>query len=510
MRQSVIGLVLLFIGIRAIAQELPFPERKGQLEFYSTMTIGEPMLVEGPGDFFKGRATLSGNIGVQHRIALPHGFGLGIGGELGIFPYNWASRDVFSDSLFDDHDGYYLSNGAEYFSGFTMSIPFSLSKRFELPDRTRLRISLAALFNFHPFTINNGGVGGSAGIVINDSTEFTYMISEVFPTSPPYSYSIRPGIGIEFTTKHQNTIGLDAVLHLSNHRLNEGYAWDLREDGIPVNYELSQRINYIGLRFRYGFTYRPEELRTWVLGSEQEVESHTKKIARKPTKHWLTFSAGVMEIKESLKDANGFYASTFFPNGRVGASFEVNDTLNWKLGFHFYQLWIVDGHSEQLSFFNGATGGGTIFEFDGAIGKDVVSTEKGGFKLKPWLGAGLNVYPGNRWNEPDGASLWSSSAFYNGNDTLFKDSAITYMRNDMNVFLRAGMELDIRLLRRLRLSVLPSYTFGVFKLYETDYTYWTPNDGVQAAQLTSRGSHWSVSFQLKFPLDFIGKQQSDD
>ena len=64
MRQLLVWLVLMVFSSRVTAQNPTFPERKGQLEFYSTMTIGEPMLVDGPGDFVKGRATLSGNIGI--------------------------------------------------------------------------------------------------------------------------------------------------------------------------------------------------------------------------------------------------------------------------------------------------------------------------------------------------------------------------------------------------------------------------------------------------------------
>ncbi len=507
MRQLLVWLVLMVFSSRVTAQNPTFPERKGQLEFYSTMTIGEPMLVDGPGDFVKGRATLSGNIGIQHRFALPYGIGIGLGGELGILPYNWAYRDVFLDSLFDENEGYYWSAGAEYFSGFTMSIPLSISKRFELADRTRLRISLAALINFHPFTINSGGVGGSAGIGLTDSTEFTYMVSDIVPTSPPYSHSFRPAVGIEFTTKHQNTIGIDALVHLSNHRLNEGFVWDLREQGTLVNYTLSQRINYLGLRFKYGFTYRPEEARAWVLGNEEEVESHRQKVERKPTKYWWTLSAGGMDLREGIEDDRGYHDPDFSPNLRYVLGFEVDDTLNWKVNLSYYNLWVVDGLSKKVLPGSGASGTDPVWNLDGAIGKDLWTSKKGSFKLKPWAGVGVTYLPNNRWTDENDANGWGSMDIVRNDTILYSDTSITYYRNDFNVYGYLALECEWRFLRRMKFSIMPIYAQGLLPIYETEVKYSTPELKDVHAKVWSRGSFGGVMFQLKFPLDVLERKR---
>ena len=91
-----------------------------------------------------------------------------------------------------------------------------------------------------------------------------------------------------------------------------------------------------------------------------------------------------MDLREGIEDDRGYHDPDFSPNLRYVLGFEVDDTLNWKVNLSYYNLWVVDGLSKKVLPGSGASGTDPVWNLDGAIGKDLWTSKKGSFKLKPW------------------------------------------------------------------------------------------------------------------------------
>lgn len=217
------------------------------------------------------------------------------------------------------------------------------------------------------------------------------------------------------------------------------------------------------------------------------------------SKHWLTISGGAMEMQEAVTGGGGYYSPSFILNGRIGLLFEVDDKVNWKLGFNHYEIRAVNGYEGVIESLVGATDIGTVTELEGAIGKTVIQTKGGGFKIKPWIGGGVNLHPVSQFADED-RSVHSESASHMVSGVEFNDTTTIYMKRDFGFFARGGLELEFRVLKRFKFSLFPMYTLGALKLYESEISYEVVGEDPAEARLWTRGSHWGALAQIKIPL----------
>lgn len=434
-------------------------------------------------------------MGLGYYQALKNGFGLSFQAQARIqnsrLDLLWRDYNNFNNDSFD-----IVWKNRHIMP--SLSTPIFLEKHFILGQRHWLNAAIGVGVTYFPFENMLSAIVYERQFTDSTAQEvLSYYYQK--PTRKAV-IDFRTKVGYKFMLKNQNTISVNVnytyspfkVLDVVTNRIING---DFLQSG-----RATQTLSYIGLELAYAYSLRKqfiEKKHIGIIKPEREVKN-------RPNKLWIETSISVVHVRQLINQKNDFFETDIQPQVKYNWAVELDKNWNQRYAFSYLRYWEVEPKI-SLSPYDGAgaTGVYQTFFTSASFGKDLIKSKNERFKVKPWIGGAISLYPFSfialKYPDPYRNEVWSEAS-----DSL-SYSFLERNPNPFNVLMLAALEFEIRLHRSIKFSITPSYTQGMLKNSIASYSYNYNNIETGNFDLVSRLSHTELRFALKIPIHY-GKQ----
>jgi hypothetical protein len=379
-----------------------------------------------------------------------------------------------------------------------VATPIFIEKHFILGQRHWLNAAVGIGFTYFPYESRITEI--SYERYLTDSTNGLGIGYSYDQPTQRLAIDYRLKLGYKFMFKSQNTISVNLNYTYAPFKFVDAITTRSYNGAILGSGSATQSLSYFGVELAYAYSFRKQNLEGKYLG---ESKSEEEKPIR-PNKLWVETSFSAVHIRQTINKPNSLFETVFYPQAKYNVGVEFEKKWNQRYAFSYLRYWEV-GPSITLSPFGGASSSGVdpTFFLSASFGKDLVKTKREGFKIKPWIGGAVSLFPYAFTDKNYPGSGGNGSTSFDG-DTISFTHTDRYP-NPFNFYASAALEFEIRVFRAMRFSITPSYTQGILKNSIASYSYNFNNIETGNFDLISRLSHTELRFALKIPIHY-GKQ----
>lgn len=494
---SLLCFLMLIVGALGFGQVLEKPYSgypSSQLQFSTYYLVLPKVKFQNPIREIGSAPAFGFQMGIGYYQALKNGFGLSFQAQARI-------QNSRIDVITREYNSF--SNDSSDYTWKSRSVmpvvaaPIFIEKHFILGQRHWLNAALGVGFNFFPFESRLTEIGYER--YLTDSTNQMGLRYSYDQPAQRLAIDYRLKLGYKFMFKSQNTISINLNYTYAPFKFVDAITRSSYNGAILGSGSATQSLSYFGVELAYAYSFRKQNLEEKYLG---ESNSEAEKPSR-PNKLWVETSFSAVQIRQRIIKPNTLFETAFNPQAKFNVAVELEKEWNQRYAFSYLRYWEV-GPSITISPFAGASSSGVdpAFFLSASFGKDLVKTKGEGFKIKPWVGGAVSLFPYAFTDKNFPSSMGEANYGYN-EDTLSFTLSHKYP-NAFNFYASAAIEFEIRVFRTMRFSITPSYTQGVLKNSVSEYTYDYNGTQTGSFDLISRLSHTELRFALKIPI-YYGK-----
>ncbi|MDP4686478.1 MAG: hypothetical protein NWR97_05390 [Salibacteraceae bacterium] len=441
---------------------------------------------------FSSSASNSMQFGIGYYQPLKYRFGFSLSPQFRVFGYRIEDISFFEDPLSGDIE---TSKFGETHYDLHFALPLMFVKQLVVRDRHFLNVGVGLGFNY----LTRKPIESIAIIQTATDSSGSFYANELrFSEHAQWAIDYRLELGYQYMLKSQNTIGLSVFGSYSGYKtINGNYYAQLNETNYSSG-SINQTLANIGAALTFGYTFKQKRLDTL------EFRNIKKEPQEVYNRLWVETGISFLHVNQRIKEPNSLFETAFYSQVKFNLAVELDEKWNQRYGFGYLRYWEV-GPSVKYFRLTGAGASGIFSAFftTASFGKDLVKTKREGFKIKPWIGGAVSLFPYAFTDKNYPGSGGNGSTSFDG-DTISFTHTDRYP-NPFNFYASAALEFEIRVFRAMRFSITPSYTQGMLKNSVSEYTY--DYNGIETGNfdLISRLSHTELRFALKIPIHY-GKQ----